>query len=222
MDDSSDKSAVYRHSAAIMNGNTNLHESPLKAPAVEIIDLLSEAESGEEIPCANGCDAWESEEESDEDDQDEDGLSIYEEALAAMDDEELADAGKSPFLRGGGKSSWLTFSGRGLNSRRMHTRRVSRLPSKVTADRGRSIHQRDCGSANNNCQEIMHSFWHPIANLLGWRTRYFILPFAGSLHFPGTFETAKTFAIQHDRRCCVSPEGFEECNRLDRSRGQSF
>lgn len=77
-----------------MSANGNLHESPLKAPAVEIIDL--EAESEEEIPYANGCDAWETQEESDQDDQDEDGLSIYEEVLATMDDEEQAGGGESP------------------------------------------------------------------------------------------------------------------------------
>lgn len=78
-----------------MNGAGNLHESPLKAPAVEIIDLESEIESGEDLsPCGNGCDAWETE-ESGEDDEDEDRLSIYEEALNAMDDEELADGGQS-------------------------------------------------------------------------------------------------------------------------------
>ncbi|MCJ1426674.1 NAD-dependent histone deacetylase sir2, partial [Sticta canariensis] len=79
-----------------MNGTGNLHESPLKAPAVEIIDLQSAIESGEDLsPCGNGCDAWETGEESDEDDEDEDGLSIYEEALNAMDDEELAEGGDS-------------------------------------------------------------------------------------------------------------------------------
>lgn len=78
-----------------MNGTGNLHESPLKAPAVEIIDLQSVIESGEDLsPCRNGCDAWETGEESDEDDEDEDGLSIYEEALNAMDDEEIADGGQ--------------------------------------------------------------------------------------------------------------------------------
>lgn len=84
-----------------MNGTGNLHESPLKAPAVEIIDLQSDIESEEDIsPCGNGCDGWETGEDSDDDDQDEDGLSIYEDALNAMDDEELADGGKStlPFF----------------------------------------------------------------------------------------------------------------------------
>lgn len=96
VDDWSNELAVCRHSTGVMNGNGNgdLHEFPLKAPAVEIIDL--QAESGEEMPYTDGCDAWKTEEESEEEDQDEDGLSIYEEALAAMDDEELADGGKSP------------------------------------------------------------------------------------------------------------------------------
>lgn len=195
VDDSCNGTAVNRHSTAVMNGNANLHESSLKAPAVQIIDLQSEAESGEEIPCANGCDAWETERESDEDDQDEDGLSIYEEALDAMDDEELADGGKNPvsFLKR--EVVIAHVLGRGLDSGRMHTRRVSRLPPTVAADWGRSIYQGDGGSANHNCQEIMYSFRHPVTIVLGWRTRYFILPFAGSLHLSRTFETTKIIAI---------------------------
>lgn len=167
-----------------MNGSS-LHQSPLKAPAVEIIDLQSEPESGEEIPCANGGNAWETELESDEDDQDEDGLSIYEEALAAMDDEELADSCKKPSTLVRTGTFIADIFGSGLRRRRVHTRRVSRLPSKVTADRGRSIHQGDCGSAKHICQEIMYCFWHPITSVLGWRAGYFVLPFAGTLHLPG-------------------------------------
>lgn len=125
------------------NGNGDLHEFPLKAPAVEIIDL--EAESGEEMPCNDACDAWKTEEESEEDDQDEDGLSIYEEALAAMDNEELADGGKSPLSFLLRREIFIAhIFCRRLKIGRLHTRGVSRLPSKVTADWGRSICQRDC------------------------------------------------------------------------------
>lgn len=111
---------------------------------------------------------------------------------------------------------------RGLKSGCMHTRRVSRLSSKVTAHWRRPIYQGDGGGAKNNCKEIMYSFQRPTTIVLGWRARYRVLPFAWTVHFPGTFKTTEVIAIQYDRRCCVSSEEFEECYRPDRSRGESF
>lgn len=59
-----------------------LGSSPLKAPAVEIVDLLSDSES-EKGPIANDL--------SDGEDNGEDQWSMYEDALAEMVDDGLAD-----------------------------------------------------------------------------------------------------------------------------------
>lgn len=119
-------------------------------------------------------------------------------------------------------SSELTICCRRLKSGCMHTRRVPRLSSKVTADWREPIYQGDGGGAKNNCKEIMYSFQLPTTIVLRWRTRYRVLPFARAVYFPGNFKTTEVVAIQYDRRCCDSSEEFEECYRPDRSGGESY
>lgn len=98
-----------------MATHTQLHESPLKVPAVEIVDLLSSDESeGDELNArrANaGCeDAWEDISNDGTGDNEFDNVSLYEDALDAMDDDDNDD------LKSSGKKTtndplrcnWLT------------------------------------------------------------------------------------------------------------------
>lgn len=72
-----------------------LYESPLKVCAVDVVDLLADDSSSEEVldvvAPTGKCDALGHNEEDDDDDDDDDQLSLYEDALEGMGDEELLD-----------------------------------------------------------------------------------------------------------------------------------
>lgn len=89
-----------------METHGKLHESPLKAPAVEIVDLLSSDESaGDELDVNNRDDAWEDLPEDESGNDEDDILSLYEDALDAMDDDEEDDSES-----GGKKTTFSSFA----------------------------------------------------------------------------------------------------------------
>lgn len=68
-----------------------LSGSPLKGPAIEIVDLLSDAEDAEDEPTATGEHAQE--EDTSSDDIRDEEWSMYEDALeGAMDDDTVDDS----------------------------------------------------------------------------------------------------------------------------------
>ncbi len=70
-----------------------LHQSPLKAPAIEIIDLSSKPESDDEEQREDNADDASLPEL--EDGEDDDHLSLYEDLLDSMPDQSEWDEGKS-------------------------------------------------------------------------------------------------------------------------------
>lgn len=74
--------------------NANLRESPLKAPAIEIVDLISDNGSSEETlaHCLEH-DTRSSRRVEEDESEDDDDWSIYEDALDAMDDQDPSPGG---------------------------------------------------------------------------------------------------------------------------------
>ena len=211
-----------------MDPHGKLCESPLKAPAVEVVDLLSSDESaGDELDANDSREnAWEDVPEDESANDEDDILSFYEDALDAMDGEDENDSDS-----GGKKTTpfWLllrlahipaNFSQRRRGS--MHPRRIPCLPQKVTTDWARSIYKGNRRSSDDYREEIVHGIRDSTPCVFGRSTRYCLLPSTKSLHCSRTVETKKASAIQHGRRCGVPTKGIEEYHRPHRRRGQSF
>ena len=114
------------------------HGSPLKAPAIEIVDLCSEhsINNDDKRDDASSLDA--------DDGEDDDHLSLYEDMLEGMPNQSDWEDGTSVL----GKAE-IEFLMKDRAGRCMHSRRVFHL-SETASDCWRgSIHHRDCRGGNH-------------------------------------------------------------------------
>ena len=149
---------------------------PLKAPVIEIVDLLTDDESVEKGAKVNGhvkdsdASVVASGSESDEDSQ----FSLWEETLNTEEEEGTLHYGKTS-----GTLYLMSAIAKSRRRWRMYARRSPSLSQTPKARWRGTVFCGDSGDRSYLSEEAMHCFWHSTTILLGRRARRGVLPSLG-------------------------------------------
>lgn len=176
-----------------------LSESSLKAPAVEIVGLLSDKESDDEVKQPLDRDALAKEGESEEDGEEEqwESESLYEDALEGLGDEHLT--GEGNWINRARTFRWEIRVNNTCRHGGLHAGGGSRFPQTFARCRRGPVHHRYYRSWDHHREEVMHSLWHPPTFVLGGNTRQRLLPSSGPWDLPRAYQAGQATAIQHSR-----------------------